>query len=434
MSRRLFRLTLLLLAAVLAATRPCAAAGQPVLMQSELRQPEKIWVGQRLDLTVTLLTTGTFAGVPRFDLPKDAGLAIVADDAHPLLGTKTIDGVAYISKQYTLSLFPLRAGTLALPAFPVEFGYQGDGGQVVDTTLSTTAAQITVLAVPGTDPKLPLVTATDLSVDDRWTPPPGKAAVGDAFTRTITLRATGLPGMALPPLQMPTIDGLALYAEQPQVGTDTARGDFIGKRVETFSLICQQVGTYTLPELRIQWWNPIGATLREVNLRPVTFQVAANPGLGAKAAAGAAGAPSPWRWAVGALLLGGAAAGLIRLLRKRRHRPAPAHRETEKALFKQFQRAAAANTAEATMRTLTRWFDAAGRPNGCDSLWEFVATCGDPILRNQFSALEASLYGKEPAIWSGKILSRQCAVARKKYRRHPRRILNRQTLGPLNPK
>ena len=137
--------------------------------------------------------------------------------------------------------------------------------------------------------------------------------------------------------------------------------------------------------------------------------------------------------AAGAMLLVGAAVGLMLLLRKKRHRFTQIYKKTERALFRQFERAAASNTAEETMRALTRWFDAAGHPDGCDSLSEFVATFGDPTLQNQFYALEASIFGKQHECWSGKILFRQFSVARKKYLCRSLRVVSRQVLGPLNP-
>lgn len=435
MSRRSARLGLLLLAVVLAAVPRSLVAGQPVLLQSELRQPDKIWVGQRLSLNVTLFTTTSFAGVPRFDLPKDAGLAVLADEAHPLLGTKTIDGVSYISKQYAISVFPLRSGTLTLPAFPVEFGYQGDAGQESDAILSTSAAQITVLTVPGADAKLPLVTATELKVDDRWTPSPDKAAVGDAFTRTIALRATGVPGMALPPLKMQALDGLAVYAGQPQVGTDTARGDFIGKRVETFSLVCQKVGTYSLPEMRIQWWNPTDEQLQVVRLQSRTLQVTPNPVLDSTMPAGPAnlrGARSFWLWAV---IFGvGAAVFVVLLVRRRAHRYVLDPTATEKKLFRQFKQAAASNDPAKTMQALMRWLDTAGGRENCYSVSQFIKRYGSQELARQFSALEESLYSKEEKRWSGSILYGQFSAARRTcLRLRPDASGKSHALGPLNP-
>ena len=444
MSARRALNALLLLAAVVAAvlaSGPCFAAGEQALLRSELSQPGKVWVGQRLELNVTLFTTGSFTGVPRFDLPKDAGLAMFADDSHPVLGSKTIDGISYLSKQYSISLFPLRPGVLAVPAFQVEFGYKGDAGQDLGATLPTTAATVTVLEVPGADRTLPLVTATDFTVDDRWDPSPDKPAVGDAFTRAITMRAAGLPGMAMPPLRMEPMEGLAVYAKQAQVGTDMARGDFIGKRVESFSLVCQSPGTYTLPEMRVQWWNPTGEVLQVVKLAPVTLHVAPNPALDTGAAGSAGGgaggahrARSPWLWAAALVVLAGAGAGLALLRRRKNGQSALAK---EKELFQQFLSAAAAHQEAETLRALTRWFDAAGHPGNAgtsaDTLQGFISQFGDTELARQFAALEACLYGRQKESWSGEMLSRGIAAARKNSRRSHGHPASRDALGPLNP-
>ncbi|WP_243312970.1 BatD family protein [Fundidesulfovibrio agrisoli] len=412
------------------AVAPCFAAGEQALLRSELSQPGKVWVGQRLELSVTLFTTESFTGVPRFDLPKDAGLAMFADDAHPVLGSTTIDGVSYLTKQYSISLFPLRAGALAVPAFQVEFGYKGDAGQDQDATLPTTAATVTVLDVPGADRKLPLVTATDFTLDDRWDPSPDKPAVGDAFTRAIIMRAAGLPGMAMPPLRMEPMDGLAVYARQAQVGTDMARGDFIGKRVESFSLVCQSPGTYTLPELRVQWWNPAVEALRVVTLPPVTLHVAPTPVLDAGSSGGAVrarGARSPWLWATALAVLAVAGAGIAVL---RSGKGGQTAQENEKQLFRQFTRAAASQEEAGTMRALSRWFDAAGHPG---TILGFIAQFGDAELERQFAALEACLYGRQKESWSGQLLAKGFAAARRNSRRSHAHPARRDALGPLNP-
>jgi len=431
-SRRILHYVLLT-AVMLAMSNLCFAAGGPVFLKSELTKPDKIWVGQRLDLNVTLFTTSAFAGVVRFDLPNDSGMVIVADDTHPLLGSETIEGSSYLFKQYTISLFPLSVGPQTIPSFRVEFGYRGDEGRKVEISLPTNAHPFTVLDVPGYDPELPLITAGDLKVDDRWEPKPGKATVGDAFLRTVTMTATGLPGMAFPPLAMKRIDGVAIYSRQPAVSTDTQRGAFTGKRVETYSYVCQRAGAYTLPEIEIQWWNPEGEVLQRVTLRSATFQVAPNPALESgtpPAAAEASGVPFPWRWAVAAALIV-VIIVLLMLLRKKNSRSTPRDENKEKALFRQFRRAAESSDAPETMQTLMKWLDASGHAGGVS---EFVRMVGEPELEHQLDALETSLYGKQEKRWSGKILYTTVADARPKFLRqrhvHPDR---RYALGPLNP-
>jgi hypothetical protein len=433
MSRRTSHHCVFLMIFMLAISCLCIAEG-PASLKSELNKPDEIWVGQRLELSVTLYTTISFRGVPRFSLPRDSGMVIIVSDDRPLLGSETIDGTSYMSKQYSISIFPLRAGTLTLPSFQVEFAYQGDDGQRAEISLPTTAQQFTVMDVPGSDPELPMITGEDVKVDDQWEPKPGKATVGDAFLRTVTMTATGLPGMAFPPLKVDNVEGLAIYPRQPQVSTDTERGAFIGKRVENYSYVCQKAGTYTLPEMKVQWWNPTDKTLQVVKLNPVTLKVAPNPLLETQEAAAAAASlneSSPWwRWPSAVVLIAVAAFLLILLLRKKVSRSAPSRKKIEKEAFKQFKLAAKSNGAAETMQTLLRWLDVSGHAG---SVSEFIRLVGDPKLKQQLDALEASLYSKQKMSWSGKALYRKVAHARKLLRHqhiHPGR---RFTLGPLNP-
>ncbi len=276
MKARIFASLLLLFSLI--AQVPVVSAGAPAAgLETRLERPAKIWVGQRLDLNITLYTSGTFSGVPRFDLPKESGMLIMGDHDRPLLGSRESYGVSKLSAQYTVTLFPLQAGNLEVPAFKVEFAYRGENRREVPVTLCTTPQRFSVLAVPGADSGLPLVTCIDLKVTDRWNPRPGKAKVGDAFTRTVTMIAEGLPGMALPPLQPASLDGLAVYPTPPLVSTDTERGSFTGKRQESYSYVFEKPGRYSLPAIQLQWWNPQDEVLKIFVLKGVSFDVAPNP-------------------------------------------------------------------------------------------------------------------------------------------------------------
>jgi len=434
MIRRIFQYTLLM-AAVLAGNSLCFAADGAAFLKSVLNTPEKIWLGQQVDLNITLYTTTSFSGTPRFDTPKDSGLVIIVDDSHPLLGSETIDGISYLSKQYTISLFPLRAGALTLPAFQVEFAYQGEDGQPAETSAATTVQQFTVMDVPNHNTSIPLVTAEALKIDDGWNPQPGKATVGDSFSRTVTMTATGLPGMAFPPLTIQGAEGIAVYPGQPQVSTDTERGDYIGKRVETFSYVCEKPGTYTLPEMKIQWWNPAGQELQVMKLSAVTLKVAPNPLLAASGSSSSSvdvkeNGSSAWQWAIAAVWLCGALV-LFFWVWKRRHWSLRRHQKTEKALFLQFKRAAEGNDPTKTMQSLVQWLDATDLAG---SVSKFLQMSGDPMLIRQISALEASLYSREKKEWSGQLLFVQVNTVRKNLLSHKHFYANKQhALGPLNP-
>jgi len=431
MSWRIFQYTLLTV--MLAGNSLCLAANDAAFLKSVLNKPEKIWLGQQLDLNVTLYTTTSFAGVPRFDTPKDSGLVIIVDDSHPLLGSETIDGISYISKQYSISLFPLRAGDLTLPSFQVEFGYQGENGQQANTSAATTVQQFTVLDVPNHDATIPLITAEELKIDDRWNPQPGKAVVGDSFSRTVTMTATGLPGMAFPPLAMKGAEGIAVYPGQPQVSTDTERGDYIGKRVETFSYVCEKAGTFTLAEMKIQWWNPSSEDLQVVKLSAVTLRVAPNLILKTSGFESAAGSSitRPWLWVAAIGGLGVLAVVCVLLLRRMRLRFVPHNLKTEKEFFKKLKLAAETDDVVKTMKALIRWLDATGFTGG---LSDFMGTIGDPELTRQLIALEMNVYGRQKVDWSGRLFFDRITLARKKLHSHSHtRFAPGSQLEPLNP-
>jgi hypothetical protein len=122
-----------------------------------------------------------------------------------------------------------------------------------------------------------LVTTTELTAEESWKPDQADVRVGDAITRTITLRAADIMGMGLPPLRFDTPDGVAVYPKAPSVKDEIYRGDVAGTRVETSVYVLEQEGTFKLPALTIPWFNPETRTLQQVDLPSRELTVAANP-------------------------------------------------------------------------------------------------------------------------------------------------------------
>lgn len=414
----------------------------PAWIESRILRPDKIWIGLRVDLQVTLYARGSFTGVPHFDLPKEAGLLILGDDSRPLLGSKDLEGVSYLSKQYNLALFPLRAGRLELPSFDIGVEYLTETRNKVSVTFATKAWSLDVLAIPGADPTLPLLTSTHLVVEDHWDPQPGKAKVGDAFSRRITLTAEGLPGMALTPLEMPRMRGLAVYPGQPQVDTDTHRGAFSGRRRQDWSFVFERPGKYRVPSIRLQWWNPASLELEQVTLDAVAFDVAPNP---AWQETGEEVLPDPGSssgWLGGLAFASILIVSLLAWYRMRRRHQAGARAETtpsEARLFADFRKAAASNDPAASMRMLMQWIDATV-PSGLEpTLGCWVRSTGDAELEEQIEVLQKALYGPGSDLrveaWSGAALDRLARRARRRGYACVRRSRSacRHCLQSLNP-
>jgi len=376
----------------------CFAGSQPAFVREKLVKVEKIWPGQRITLYVTLYTTTSFSGSTRFELPNVSGMLIMENEDRPLLGTEKIDGVSYIFKRHEIDLFPLRSGSLTMPAFRVEFGFRGEKGKVVDQSFTLRQLQFSVLEIPGADPQKPVITTPNLEVKDQWNPEPGKTRVGDALTRTITMTADDLPGMAFPPLNIEKINGLGVYQKQPRVNDQMQRGAFTGRRTETITYVCEKEGKFTLPGMNINWWNPKNEELKEIKFKPVTFEVAANPLLETEDQPGeeqqSSGSFSWKLFGVAMFVIAVAIIGLLWLLRLKKQQPSPPE-PSEADLFKQFHRASTSSDAAKTMQALMRWLDRSGLTGGSGRLDLLVLKAGDVDLGRQVQALETVLFSPE---------------------------------------
>jgi len=418
------------------------AAGPPAFIKASVGKMDKIWAGQRVNMYVTLYTTTSFSGTPRFSLPEVSGMLMMENEGRPLLGSEPIDTVTYVSKRHEFALFPLRPGTVKVPAFDVEFGYRGEDGKPITQSFTTKELQFSVLKIPGADPREQVITTGDLQVKDQWTPQPVKAKVGDAFTRTVTLTAEDIPGMAFPPLNIEKIDGLGVYQKQPRVNDQMQRGAFTGQRTETITYVCEKEGKFTLPGMNINWWNPKNEELKEIKLKPVTLEVAANPLLETEDQPGAEQQNSgsfSWKLAgIALLVLSVAIIGLLWLLRLKKQQSSSLE-PSEADLFKQFHRASTSSDAAKTMQALTLWLDSSGLTGVSGRLDLLVSRAGDPDLGRQVQALETVLFSPEEVnkgtgSWSAGGLYRAVKRARRKLGQADIRLkVGEEGLPALNP-
>ena len=415
---------------------PMSTAGpRPAFIKTELKQNEKVWPGQQQVLSIKLYTSTSFSGSTRFELPEVSGLLMMESEDRPLLGTEKVDGSTYIFKQHEILLFPWRSGSLAVPSFTVEFAFQTAEEKVAEQNFSTHKLQFRVQAIPGADPHNPVITTNDFQVKDHWQPTPGKSKTGDAFTRTVTMTANDLPGMAFPPLALQKVNGLGQYTKQPQVADTMQRGDFTGKRIETISYVCEQEGSFTIPAQQIQWWNPGTEVLKHIVLKEVQLEVLANPLLQQDSPVDRSVSkrePFPWKWLLSiTLFLVVCMAGAWFYHRRKPREPQVPDKVEE--FFQEFQQSATSGDAAATMRALCHWLAYSTLIGNSGSLSQFVQLAEDPKLSEEIEALETTLYGREEKrAWSGDRLYSAVLRAIKKLKQHESHGVQ-HSLPALNP-
>ncbi|MCL1093135.1 BatD family protein [Shewanella kaireitica] len=89
-----------------------------------------------------------------------------------------------------------------------------------------------------------------------WPESPVEYKVGDPITRTLTLLASNADETSLPELQLSMPSALKSYPEKPQRKSFVRDKQMVSQLTQTTAIVATKAGTYTLPEIKVPWWNP----------------------------------------------------------------------------------------------------------------------------------------------------------------------------------
>ncbi len=80
--------------------------------------------------------------------------------------------------------------------------------------------------------------------------------VGSPITRTLTLLASNADENSLPEIEQPLPDELKSYPEKPQRQTFVRDTQIVSQYSITTAIVPNKAGSFTLPEIKVPWWNP----------------------------------------------------------------------------------------------------------------------------------------------------------------------------------
>ncbi|MCL1059314.1 BatD family protein [Shewanella gelidimarina] len=89
-----------------------------------------------------------------------------------------------------------------------------------------------------------------------WPTIPVEYKVGDPITRTISLLASNADETSLPDIRLSTPAELKTYPEKAQRKSFVRDKQMVSQLTQTTAIVATKAGTYTLPEIKVPWWNP----------------------------------------------------------------------------------------------------------------------------------------------------------------------------------
>ncbi len=167
-----------------------------------------------------------------------------------------LNGRRYEVYERNVAIFPQTSGELVIPG-PRYTGEISNGpwrpGRPI--SVSHPPIRLTVLPQPASYPQATWLPAKNLTADYRWSGNPQDLQAGEPATLQLSIRAEGLSSAQLPAIPIQEVDGLKYYPDQAVTNDAMADDGITGSRQQNIAIVPTRAGTFTLPEIKIPWWN-----------------------------------------------------------------------------------------------------------------------------------------------------------------------------------
>ena len=392
---------------------PVVAPGDELVLFDASVDERSVYVQSEVILTVTLQQAINLDGgeISNFDIPDAVVENLERRSFQRRVGNRT-----WLVTELRYAVYPQKSGALSIPAIGFTAREVQPGRSLLGARLgrrlrmASTPLEIDVKSVPTSFPGEVWLPARALTLEENWSIDPASLNVGDSTTRTLTLTARGLQGSQLPPLSSVqgavNIPELRFYPDQESIDQSELAEGLQGRRVQSEALVARSGGTWTLPEIRVPWWNIETDRLEFATLPARTVVVTAiqtadqinDATLSPNTST--AGTTLPlWLWAVSAAgWLVSLALGILLWLSRRQTAapsPTPGGAKAKSASVRQalveIRKAAEQQDATLLKKAILQWADL--HHDQRFSSLEALARVSTEPLASRLSAVDRSLYG-----------------------------------------
>lgn len=207
--------------------------------------------------------------------------AFVVPFKRTLSAMRQVNGKKYASLEFYYLIFPYQQGSYTFPEIrlnvesPPVGDYKGQSVQV-----NTKSLPFEVKEQPNAFTGASWFVAIDVSISQKWNKPVNDFKVGDVVERTIQIDAKGTLPNFIPDLIIEEEDYATIYKKSPQLEDKRSTQSANGLKSETFLYLFSEPGKFTIPETRVDWWNPFASKAYFKVLPAQEITVADNPDLG----------------------------------------------------------------------------------------------------------------------------------------------------------
>ncbi|AUJ71821.1 MULTISPECIES: BatD family protein [unclassified Pseudoalteromonas] len=168
---------------------------------------------------------------------------------------EVIDGRRFMVLTREYMIQPQKSGNFTIEP-PIFNGQIRDGYRRMATSAVGNTIDFSVSPIPANaaDNWLP---SEYLNFSEEWQPKDAEFTVGTPITRTLTLTAVGVTKEQLPDIQLEDVNGFRIYPDASERKQITRDGKVISQLTISFAYLPQLAGDFTLPEVKLPWFNTI---------------------------------------------------------------------------------------------------------------------------------------------------------------------------------
>ena len=189
-----------------------------------------------------------------------------------------LNGRAYNVIERVLAIYPQASGEISISPARFEARVLRDGRITGRKVFESDAHTVTVLPIPAAPADYPdavWLPARDVQLSEEWSREPNEVKAGEPVTRKVTISALGQIETQIPAFDPPTIDGMNVYPDKPDLSRVFEAEGIRGIRRDQYAMIGVRGGLVEVPELVIPWWDIEASEWRVATLPARTIDIEA---------------------------------------------------------------------------------------------------------------------------------------------------------------
>ncbi len=403
------------------------ASDQPISIEVSTDK-QTVWQQAQLILDIKLYHKGNIRNASISEIETSDPYAIVEQLGEDSNYEVVRNGVRYGVIERKYAIFPQTSGKLTIKPIRFEAQIGATRRSFFDPFVNgvlkrvhSAPIEVEVKPIPAGVDSGDWLPAEQVLIKEEWSQDPSKLTAGEPVTRTITLAARGMLASQLPDINLPETDGVKHYPDKPVLNSKTDGNGVVASKQIKIAMIPAYGGSYTLPAVRIPWWNtrtgkaevatlPAKTLVVSGSAKPATTPSAptvkpdkTTPADDAAGAAPAEATQNPsepvWKWISLALAIGWGLT-ITAWIFSRRKAPAAKPTTSVSKLRSQVLYSCKQNDARGCKNALLAWANARWPTRRIGNLMDIVPLVDDASA-NAIRELNSTLYSDHADNWHG---------------------------------